>query len=150
MRWYIIDAWNVIHKLPTIKAHPLVRQEFVLFIKKNRLTGSRNNRVTLVYDGVFPYEEIERESQFEIVFSNDKTADEVIVVMVSRIQQKKQLIVVSDDREVRQRVLAQGAVSMPVHEFLKRSKSKKSQPHDEKNISVALKREIDEELKRYW
>lgn len=148
MLWYIVDGWNVVNKVDEIKKSPFSRQALIRFIKNNRLTGSKNNKVTLVFDGFFDGEEIRAEKEFQLIFSGDKSADEVIIERVRRYKNKKQIVVVSDDREIKTLVKSLGANVLKVAEFLKRKEKKLLQ--ENKPIGYELQREITEELRRVW
>ena len=150
MLWYIIDGWNLIHKISQIKNQPYPREALISFIKKHRLTGSINNKVTIVFDGRVNLTDIQREKEFQIIFSQDRTADEVIGLKVKSHENKKQIIVVSDDREVISHVKNQGASSLRVKDFLVRVKNKRVDFNDSKIISYSLQREITEDLRKKW
>ena len=100
MLWYIIDGWNVIHKIPSLKSSFLIKEDFISFIRKYHLTGSGNNRVTVVFDGRADLEMARKERIADIVFSGGKTADELICSKVSQAKNKRQIVVVSDDNEI--------------------------------------------------
>jgi len=149
MLWYIIDGWNVIHKMPLLKNSPSAREDFIYFLKRYRITGSRNNRVTIVFDGRIDLNLKESERQFEIVFGGTKSADEIICNRVSAYSNKRNIIVVSDDNEIINYIKAQGASSVRTKEFLSR-KDKKSPKKNSKEISYAVKKEITDELRKFW
>ena len=149
MLWYIIDGWNVVYKIPAIKNSPSPKEDFVLFVKKNRLTGSSNNRVTIVFDGKMDLRFKKSEHQFEILFSGRKSADKVICEKVSAHINKHEIIVVSDDNEIINYIRAEGASFKGVREFLSRARKKKKENSSEK-ISYAVKKEITDELRKIW
>ena len=149
MLWYIIDGWNVIHKIPGLKDAPSVKEDFIYFVKKYRLTGSRNNRVTIVFDGRIDLNLKRSERQFEILFSGTKSADEVICRKVYACADKRGVVVVSDDNEIINYIKTQGASSMKTKEFLSR-KDRRKPKKASKEISYALKKEITDELRKIW
>lgn len=151
MLWYIIDGYNVIHKIDEIKKSVSPRQEFVYYIKRNNLTGSSNNKVTIVFDGGPHYEEFIAEKQFNIMFSQDTSADELIKDRISRAKNKKQIVVVSDDREIREAARREGAQILRTKEFLtKKKKIQKESSAPRKQISLSVQEEITEELRKVW
>lgn len=90
MLWYIIDGWNVVNKIRELKKSPFPCQSLVSYIRKYRLTGSRNNQVTIVFDGrVNPWGWFKQEKIFNIIFSGEETADEVIKKKVRVYKNKK-------------------------------------------------------------
>lgn len=149
MLWYIIDGWNLIHKVPSIKNKPDPKAEFISFIKRGGLTGSKNNKVTVVFDGKIDLSLITSEKEFEIVFSGDKSADSIICAKVRNYKNKRQVIVVSDDRQVINYIKSEGASSLKAEMFL-RKKEKKTVKRESKDISYTLQKQINEELSRIW
>ncbi|MBN2484181.1 MAG: NYN domain-containing protein [Candidatus Omnitrophica bacterium] len=152
MLWYLIDGYNVIHKSDEIKKSASPRQEFVYYIKRKNLTGSRNNKVTIVFDGGPHYDEFLQEKEFSIVFSMERSADDVIKEKIARAKNKKQIVVVSDDREILQCARTAGARIVRAGEFLT-EKQKRIEKEDgvvEKNISLSVQEEITEELRKIW
>ena len=150
MLWYIIDGWNVIHQVSEIKDSSYPRQIFIQYIKRHGFTGSKNNRVTVVFDGFFDIEEIRQEREFSIVFSGESSADDVIIDKVRGAKNKKQIVVVSDDRAIASSVKALGANVLKVAEFIKMKKKKKIPSDERKSIGDVLEREITEELRNIW
>ncbi len=156
MLWYIIDGWNVIHKVSFLKKSPSPREEFISFIKRYRLTGSRNNRVTIVFDGNVDVLLKNREQEFEIIFSGVKSADELICRKIDVCRNKRQIVVVSDDYEIVSYVRKQGAGVLSTTDFLGRKARKKRFPHVknkkdiDKNIDYTIKKEINDQLRKLW
>ena len=151
---YIIDGWNLIYKIPSVKNSLSPKRDFILFIKHRRLTGSKNNKVTIVFDGKIDTELISSEKEFEITFSDERSADDIIRVKVTNSKNKRQLVVVSDDREVLDQAKIEGALTMKVKEFLnKPDKAKNKAPHfksNDKEISYSLRKKITDELRGIW
>lgn len=142
---YIIDGYNLLHKIPVLKNSITPCRDLIRYIKKDKLTGSKNNKVIVVFDGSTPDNLME--SDFEVIFSYDKSADEIIKKKIEKFEIKSQVVVVSDDREIRDAAKRARAVSLRTFEFIKtRVKTQKS----EKEISYSLQREITEELRRIW
>ena len=148
MLWYIIDGWNLIHKIPYIKYAPFPQKELISIIKKYHLSGSRNNRVTIVFDGKINMDVIRSEQEYEVVFSDTKSADEVICSLVDSFKGKSQIVVVSDDRQITNHAKSLGANIVKTGDFLERKKKKKAD--GAKEISYTLEREITEELRKFW
>lgn len=142
---YIIDGYNLLHKIPALKNSTTPCKDLIHNIKKGKLTGSKNNKVIVIFDGSIRDEL--KESDFEVVFSYDKSADEIIKRRVEKIKNKSEVIVVSDDREIRDAVKKEGAVSLRTFEFIK---PKGKVVESGKEISYSLQREITEELRKIW
>jgi len=144
---YIIDGFNLIHKIPVLKNSNNPHWGLIQFIKVNKLTGSRNNKVIVVFDGG-PNSEAAGETDFEVVFSQNKSADEIIEAILKRAKNKGETIVVSDDREIRSFVKREGAKSCRTTDFIKiKDKEKKE---EDKEISYSLQNEITEEMRKIW
>jgi hypothetical protein len=147
MLLYIIDAFNLAHKIPSIRDSSTPHRDLVHYIKSNKLTGSRNNQVTLVFDG-YPDLNNPPAREYKIFYSQDRSADSLIIKLASNSKNKSETVIVSDDRELRDFAKKSGARSCRIAEFLK-VKRKKSNQQD-KDISYSLEREITEELRDYW
>ena len=146
---YIIDAFNLIHKVPELKASGTPHRALIGYLRRRRLTGSSNNRVIIVFDGNMVSDIGRVESGFEIFFSGQGSADDIIKSKVSGIKGKSEVIVVSDDRQIRDSIRSQGARALHILEFVK-SKTKKKKEPDTKDISYSLQQEITEELRKIW
>ena len=128
---YIIDGNNVLH-------HPDLtgpgrgqdsRLALVDFILKHKLTGSLKNRVTLVFDG-YPGTLNLKDGwgdNIEIIFSRKETADQTIKRILEKAANSKNIIVVSDDKEIRIFTRLIGARSLGVKDFI-RAKVKAGRP----------------------
>ncbi|MBD3263694.1 MAG: hypothetical protein GF375_01155 [Candidatus Omnitrophica bacterium] len=147
MLLYIIDGFNVIHKVPEVKKSTSPQKNLISYIAHHKLTGSKNNKVVLVFDGFYA-EPLPREKNFEIIFSRDKDADSLIKYRMQKSKRKSETIAVSDDREIRDEARKLGVRLLRVGDFLK--KRKKRIPQDRKDISYSLQYEITEELRRIW
>lgn len=143
---YLIDGFNLLHKIPAIRDSLSPHQDLIQFIRQNRLTGSRNNRVVIAFDGHDNGAVWEKE--FRIFFSGNRIADDIIKEEITKLKNKSQVVVVSDDREVKSYAKFEGAQTLGTREFIKH----KDRVHatDEKNISCSEAIEINEELEKVW
>jgi len=91
----------------------------------------------------------QQENIFEVIFSFQRTADEIIIQRVNRIQNKSQVIVVSDDRQIRDAIKVAGAKSSRTADFIK-LKNKVEKDEKAKDISYVWAREVTEELRKIW
>ncbi|MBU1121542.1 MAG: NYN domain-containing protein [Candidatus Omnitrophota bacterium] len=149
---YIIDGFNLVHKVGSLKNSSEPHLGLIHYIKTNKFTGSRNNKVIIAFDGGVNYQ-AQRESEFEIIFSVGVSADEVIKRKVDSIKNKSQIIVVTDDREIRDYVKSAGASIVRVSDFItKKSKDKSpdTSADSDKNISYSLQKEITDEMRKIW
>ena len=144
---YIIDGFNLIHKVPSLKASSFPQRALIDYISQNHLTGSRNNQVIIVFDGNMPDGVKRREAGFEIMFSGQASADDLITTKVSSLKPKSEVVVVSDDRQIKDFIKRQGARSCGVLDFIKKKQKPKSREKD-KDISYSLQYEITQELRK--
>jgi len=156
---YIIDAYNLINnprfrpalKLPANLCHCLAD-----FIKSNKLTGSKNNTLTLIFDGYPPAaEELPQEAGLVCLFSRTIEADELIKQTVEKSACPRNIIVVSDDKEVQLMSRFLGAQVRGVEEFICGKKNKKSNSvrgsdADDLKLSYSAMQKINTELKKKW
>jgi predicted RNA-binding protein with PIN domain len=155
---YVIDGYNIIN-------HPLFRAvnrknkdsriALLQFIRAKRLAGSPKNKITVVFDGYSTIAELsENVFNIELIFARKDTADEKIKKIVEGSLNPKNIVVVSDDKEIKFFIRSAGARSISVEEFM---------PHKEKspgflNEKDLLKTEltysqihkINQELKKIW
>ncbi|MCM8773582.1 MAG: NYN domain-containing protein [Candidatus Omnitrophica bacterium] len=152
MLWYIIDGWNVVHSIPSVKSSPLPIRDLIFFIRRFKLTGSNNNRVTIVFDGYFDMPNMAGiDKGFEVIFSGDKSADEVIKEKVRRYKKKYQIVMVSNDNQIIDYVKLQGVRILRVNDFLNKVKKKKTKDSPTgKYITYKEEEEINSELRKIW
>ena len=156
---YIIDAYNLFRhqsfqNKSKNQSHSLSNLPF--FIKEKRLTGSSKNKVILVFDG-YPHRDhkIQEGVCLDIIFSRVISADEKIKKMVEESGNRKNIIVVSDDKELRFTVKAAGALILGVEEFLAQKDQKGLRAEEEDSlsdlkISSVEMLKINRELGKIW
>jgi predicted RNA-binding protein with PIN domain len=137
-----------VHKIPKIKNSPAPCLDLLTFIYKNKLTGSSNNDVWVIFDGGRPPYQINN-FQYKILFSGSEIADDLIIKKVEQAKNKKQIVVVTDDRQLAYRARSLRARNISVNEFIAKTK-RKEKKEEGKNIKYSLQREITEELKKIW
>jgi len=146
---YIIDGFNLIHKINNLRHSLSPHRELIHYIRDNRLTGSKNNRVSIVFDGRPNLEAIREKGNFELFFSQEQSADDLIKTKLSRFKKTSEVVVVSDDREIRSAAKKLGARICRTADFLKTKRTPR-EPEDKKDISYTLRSEITEELRKLW
>lgn len=151
MLQYILDAFNLTRSgaVGRLADSNDEHRDLIYFISEKHLTGSTRNRVTIIFDGHQPAGFRNPQPRFQIRFSNNLTADEVIRKLVAGHKQPGNLIVVSDDREIRDCVGALGARTVGSREFLTGGRRMPAGGGDKK-LDPGLGREITDELSRYW
>jgi len=157
---YIIDAYNLINHpafKPVSKSVLNIQHALADFIRLNRLTGSKNNSVVLVFDGYPPprSEDIPRDNGLLCIFSRAKEADELIKKIVQDSASPKNIVVVSDDKEVQLTSRFLQAQICNVEEFIcgkqgnKLATEAKLAAVDFK-LSYAQMQKINAELRKKW
>jgi len=94
---YYIDGNNLIGKIPELKKIKDNSAREKLIYSLQRFFKDKKAKVIVFFDG-FPSERIN--SSFEIVYSLNKKADEVIKKRIDGSFKNKNLIVVSSDLEI--------------------------------------------------
>ena len=154
---YIIDGYNILHHPNLAPANKKIQDPkaaLLEFIKINRLTGSLKNKITLVFDGYPDASGKSRDSaDIEIIFSRQESADERIKRIVENSSGRKNIIVVSDDKEIRFCVKAAGASCLSVAEFthlkvkpahLQKTDTRKTE------LSYSQIQKINQECEKIW
>lgn len=151
---YILDGYNIIKQLPEHNKKKLhsSRGALISFIEAKHPQGSRKNKVTIVFDGKEDVFGEDASASAEIIFTKNESADDKIKRMVERAKNPKEIVVVTDDREIIFFVKYCGARSMKVKEFLSPAgpKTPIKEIDDEKHIPAEVQYHINEELKKIW
>lgn len=93
------------------------------------------------------------EGNAEVLFSRSQSADERIAGLVDSSSQRKNLVVVSDDKQVKFQAKAAGAGYMSVEDFFRAKERRKggARPQDLKpEISCSQMHRINQELRGLW
>ncbi|MBN1870216.1 MAG: NYN domain-containing protein [Candidatus Omnitrophica bacterium] len=98
------------------------RLELIRFIERHRPQGSLNNQVTVVFDGNPEMYGGMTSPAAKVIFSQGESADDKIKEIVAHTKNVKNVIVVSDDRDIQYAVRALGAKISTAQEFLGRAK----------------------------
>lgn len=159
---FVLDGYNILMRLPELFKRSSVsfeasREGLVNFLSRYRPQGSVKNRVTVVFDG---YAALKlnwgrlRQEGVEIIFSEEASADDRIVSFLKQGSHPKEIVVVTDDRELSLRVQDLEAKVLSIKEFIAKILAKQSRDSahssEEKKLSVEEERKITEELKRRW
>jgi len=136
------------------------RRQFLSLIEHNRPQGSLRNRLTVVFDGKSEHFGSGSRADFAVVFTSGQSADDEIKRLVAKAERKKQVVVVTDDREIQYYVRALGASVQSVKEFSVRLTSDKSRAKPSakgstasagrKRISKTLEHKINSEFEELW
>lgn len=155
---FIIDGYNLI-KHASFRDVPLrqadARIRLLEFIKRERLSGSMRNKVTVVFDGYCDLDEaLASRFDIEVIFSRRETADETIKRMVENSADPRCIAVVSDDREIRLFVKSCGSRPVGIDEFLSRKDKAQRRLKGREPLKPELNytqiHKINQELKKLW
>jgi len=151
---FVIDGYNIIkHPKFTRTNKKIEDARFALleFIREKKLSGSPKNKVSVVFDGYPDSRHPGYNSKFEAIFTKKESADERIRRIVEYSGSPKNIVVVSDDREIKYFCRSFGARILGVEEFITRSE--KSQPKDDSSkpeLTYSQMHKINEELRKIW
>lgn len=162
---FIIDGYNVTNHPLFLKSQGKNKEAGTILleiIRTKRLCGSLKNDVRIVLDG-YPQTQnhYSQLSSFQIIYSKDSSADDLIKRLVDDFRgNRKNIVVVSDDKEVVLYAKAAGALVKNVEVFLGKDPTLNKRARQEKRLEEknALKQDlnytqvskINEELKRLW
>ncbi|PIQ90697.1 MAG: hypothetical protein COV71_03235 [Candidatus Omnitrophica bacterium CG11_big_fil_rev_8_21_14_0_20_41_12] len=155
---YIIDAYNLINH-PRFKPEKKsfnIQQCLANFVRFNKLSGSKNNKVILVFDG-YPKsgEQIPEESNLTCVFSKKRQADDLIKEIIENSLQPRNIIVVTDDKEVQVVSRLLHARVSSIAEFIGAKDDKRATGEEfldtvDPKISYSAMQKINAELTKKW
>jgi predicted RNA-binding protein with PIN domain len=119
-------------------------------IRSKRLTGSHKNQITVVFDG-YPEQQASQETfkDIKVIFSCDLEADEKIRILVETSPQPKNIVVVSDDKQIKFGVRLLGARVLGVEEFIGQDRKERSEPVDPP-LNYSQMHKINQELRKLW
>lgn len=151
---YILDGYNIIRQAEHLfgGAFKDSREQLVNFINEKKPCGSDNNRITVVFDGRPGLLRLQDKGAVEAIFSQDESADERIKRLVEASRNPKQVVVVSDDRDIQFSIKGAGARAMSVAEFLEKSarRPRGTRPGVKEELTSSQVTRINEELKKLW
>ncbi|RJO65692.1 MAG: hypothetical protein C4540_00200 [Candidatus Omnitrophota bacterium] len=155
---YIIDGYNVVkHAAFTPPKHIHHKEPELLLaetIRVDKLCGSPRNTALLVFDG-YPSGPYQRKPQeeIEVLYSHEESADERIKKLAARAANQKNVVVVSDDREIRFFMQSLGIKVVRVEQFLalkpKRRIAKKEALY-KTDLTYSEMAHINKELRKLW
>ncbi|MBC8184137.1 NYN domain-containing protein [candidate division KSB1 bacterium] len=152
---YIIDGYNLIHKIPKFKN----AMELSLEHSRNRLISflkayqsSKNINITLVFDGDnvgYTGATDLSTKRLKIIYSHSpEKADPLIKRLIVKVKNKKSLTLISADNDLINFCKSQGAhVLSPEMFFYQASKHPKQEQMDQKYNQAISPGELDEWMK---
>ena len=154
---YVIDAYNLTNhpRFKAVKTAVNIQHCLADFIRINKLSGSRNNRVILVFDGYPPSgEDIPEGDGLVCMFSRKIEADELIKKIVEASTCPRNIIVVSDDKQVQLASRLLHAQICSVEEFICGKKNKLVHAVEldsaDPKLTYSAMQKINAEFKKRW
>jgi len=154
---FVIDGYNITcHPEFTnniLKKITDSRSALVQLIHSRRLCGSQNNKAWIIFDG-FPglNQEDLSFANIEVVFSRKESADERIKKIIEKSDNPRNLVVVSDDKEIIFFAKCCKARTLSVDSFIqvKSGTHKDKQVLEKPGLNYTQMHKINEELKKLW
>ena len=124
------------------------------FILKHGLTGSKRNKVVIIFDGYPRTPELVKSpaDNMEIIFSRKVSADETIKRLLEKAAGVKDIVVVSDDKEIIGFSRLIGARPLSVKDFIRRKdkldlfRTRELKPE----LTYTQMHKINQELRKIW
>lgn len=156
---YIIDGYNII-KHPKFNLSKKIKDKRIAlleFIRNKKRCGSSKNKITVVFDAYpGPLNLKQFGSKINVIFTKHMTADEKIKRMVEESANPKNIVVVSDDKEISFFVKSVGACSLCIEKFINPVRVdrdyKKKQKEDliKAELTYSQIEKINQELRKIW
>lgn len=153
---YIVDGYNVIKKTPFLNHKKLkdARDALLDFIYKNRPQGSQVNQITVVFDGRDDVFNFKQKHDLPVLFTRSESADDLIKSMIDKAVNTKNIVVVSEDKDIKLYCRSRGARIFSVDDFLNKARKNQNKSKvsdaDSREISFLEKNKINEELIKLW
>ncbi len=157
MLHFIVDGYNLINKIPTIRNFSLQEKRLYLIslLEEFKRKISTRNKISIIFDGrntLFSRKSLSR--SIEVVFSRGEEADSLIKKLVRNSKNPGSLIVVTEDKSIISYVKNCGVSCKKSSEFLRELKKKvkreTSDIDDNFKISSSVAYQITEELRKIW
>lgn len=151
---YIVDGYNLIKQTPVLSSRNLEegRGDLIQLIKKDSLTGSPRNEVTIVFDGREDVTSPRTEKVFNIIFACG-SADERIKKIIISSSNRARIILVTNDKELiffaRNYRVATCSISKFLGKIPKQQNITK-ECTEKSSLRFEIAREITEELEKIW
>lgn len=150
---FILDGYNLVKRAfdNNSKSLKSSREKFLAFVEKYHPQGSPRNKITVVFDGKEDFSQENYFTSFKVIFSKGEDADSCIRGLVEKAANPKNIVVVTNDKELKFFARRSGTQIMSTDEFLSKVKVYKHVAADEgKELSFYLSNKITSELGDIW
>jgi predicted RNA-binding protein with PIN domain len=153
---YVIDGYNIIKHT---RFNQQIKNKFqdsksalLEFIKVKKLCGSTNNRITVIFDGYPDNSYLKNDTNIEVIFARGESADERIMRMVKDSSSNKNMVVVTDDKEIRLFAKSYRTKVQGIEEFIGRKEKSQRRVDDslKPEITYSMMHKINQELRKIW
>jgi predicted RNA-binding protein with PIN domain len=165
-RHLLLDGYNVLRKIRRFADLSLEdgRRALIRFVQETRPQGSLRNSVTIVFDGREDVVSLDFPVDVRVIFSKGENADEAIKRIVQESQTPRDIVLVTEDRELGYFCRSLGAAIWSVAQFTAQARKSgeklrsgvarrpsKAQPADEgKVIGKVFEDKVNRELSKIW
>jgi len=146
---YLIDGYNLLYALPEIPPGSWQdkRAALLKLLQSRRPQG--NNPLSVIFDSREGGGNTLHDRGFTVIYTAGESADDWIATYVRAAENPRILVVVSNDKGIRDQVRGTGARFISVAEFLKSPQNvKKTSSEPQRDPSENA--EITEEFKQKW
>ena len=153
---YIIDGYNIINhpsftRATSTKQARDARLALIQFVISNKSLRNPRNSVTVVFDGFCENKRQYGDYGVKVLFSGELSADEKIKRMIESSANRKNMVAVSDDNQIRLFASLHRVKTMSVEEFIPAPKRAKEQTDDAKtDLTYTQMERINRELRKLW
>ena len=150
---YIIDGYNVIHKIEQLRGKRLrsQREGLIRFLEMAQATNGKLKDLTVVFDGQSDVFAPDMRSPIKVIFTKGNSADKKIKRMLESSSFARDIAVVSDDREISFYARTLRAKKISVAQFLKvASASFIEQKNHSFKLDEIEAEKINRELEKVW
>ncbi len=160
MKALIIDGYNAIYKIPSLRRHldvnlELARRELKKYAKEFMRKTGGIAELKIVFDGKAMYKQNNFASIKDEVYTTEKMGDTEIINQIRVLSPKYDILVVSDDNYVRNSSRSHNASVLSVKSFsqsiAKKDKATANKSNDsDKHLEEYDKKRINSELAKEW
>jgi predicted RNA-binding protein with PIN domain len=144
---YLIDGYNVLYAFPKMPpgTWEARRNALLQWLAKEKPHG--NNAVTVVFDSHEGTGNRMRQGEMEVVYTAGETADDWISAQARTAKNPRALVVISNDKGIRDLVRGTGARWMSAESFIQKKSSRQVSPVEKPKLDDITKEFEDRWLK---
>jgi len=148
MLHYLIDGYNVLFAFPEMPPGTWIEKRLGLLLWLSQVRPQGKNPSTVVFDNRQGWGNEEHHHDITVVYTSGETADDWIIRKVRETKNPRVLVVVSNDKGIRQMIQGTGARWMSAQFFMHSTKT--PAPAVPPEMPTEAKQTITDELRRRW